>query len=714
MRKTLSRGLLAIVGSLASLTLCAAVEPLEPIEPLRMQPDRHPVISRTVTSLIERWHYSQFQLDNSISSAIFDQYLDILDGNRLYFLASDVASFGRYRYDLDDFAESGELGPAFEIFNRFRDRVNQRINHALTLLETEPDYTLDEQYRWNRTELGWPGSEEEMLEIWRLRVKYDGLSLVLAGETWEQAAETLRTRYTRMHRQIAELDADDAFESFMNAVAHTMDPHSNYLSPQQSEEYRIEMSLSYEGIGARLQEEHEFVEVVEVIPGGPADLDDRLQERDRITAIAEGDGEFTDVIGWLIDDVVQRIRGPAGSLIRLRILPAGAEPGSAQHVITLTRDKVKLEEQAAKADTREITLDNGVGYRIGVITVPRFYQDYAARTSGESDYTSTSRDVARLIGELEAEGIDGIVMDLRENGGGHLSEAIELSGLFIDSGPIVQVRETTGRTDVHEDPTDTAIYGGPLAVLVDRYSASASEIFAAAIQDYERGVVIGQQTFGKGTVQNLFNLDRGDTVYGQLTLTIGKYYRVTGKSTQNFGVRPDIMLPSGIPLDAVGESTRETALGYDVIQETRFRPRPSLDGEISLLNDSLRLRSANDPDFNFVVEDYSARTENWNEHTVSINIETRRAEQRAEEEARLERENRRRAALGLATVATLDELVEAEDTTSAAEILLRQAATAVAEIAAANGAASQPTPVTTSTAAAGSSPAAISSPDDGV
>ena len=683
MRNGPSRALFVVLGVLASLPVLAAIEP---IEPLHMSP-RQPLISRTVTDLIEQWHYSRQPLDNSISSAILDQYLDTLDNNRVYFLASDVASFGRYRYELDDRSKAGELEPVFEIFNRFRERVTQRLTYALALLDTEPDFTIDENYRWDRTKLAWPQTEAEMQEIWRLRVKSDALTLIMADQTWDEAAKTLRERYERIHNDIADLDADDAFEYFMNAVAHTMDPHSNYLSPQDSEEYRIDMSLSYEGIGARLSGEDDFVEVVEVIPGGPADLDGRLKALDRITGVAEGDGEFTDVVGWQLEDVVERIRGPGGSVIRLRVLPAGTEPGSPQQVIALTRDKVKLEEQAAKKDLRVVPLDDGTEYRIGVITVPKFYQDFAARTSGEADYTSTSRDVARLILELEADGIDGLVMDLRENGGGHLSEAIELSGLFIDNGPVVQVKETTGALERHRDPSDGALYDGPLAVLVDRYSASASEIFAAAIQDYQRGIIIGQQTFGKGTVQNLFNLDRAAPAsdsegFGQLTLTIGKYYRVTGDSTQNLGVKPDIELPSDIPTEAVGENTRDTALPWDRIESARFRPNAPLAGIITTLNDDQRQHAANDPNFNFLVEDFSARLKGWNEDTVSLNKAKREAEQQEENRARLDRENARRAALGEELVASIDELAERDDSIAPAEIVLEEATRTVAEMAA--------------------------------
>jgi len=702
--------MLLAAGMLVSFTLHAAIEP---IAPLTMS-SRHPQISRAVTDLIERYHYSHQQLDNSVSSAILDEYLDILDGNRVYFLATDVNSFNPYRYELDDRARAGALDPAFEIFNRFRDRVTERLSYALTLLETEPDFTIDEDYRWDRTELGWPTSEEAMQEIWRLRVKNDALTLVMADpdQTWAEVAETLRERYERIHRDISDLDDDDAFEYFMNAVARTMDPHSSYLSAQDSEEYRIDMSNTYEGIGARLREELDFVTVEEVITGGPAHLDGKLQAEDRITAVAEGQGEFVDVIGMRLDDVVRRIRGPGGSVIRLQVLPRGAEPGSPQTIITLTRDKVKLEEEAAKSEIREVTLDDGSLFKIGVINVPKFYQDFAARTSGELDYTSTSRDVTALLLDLEAQGVDGVVMDLRQNGGGHLSEAIELSGLFIDNGPVVQVRETTGALEEHEDPSEGAVYDGPLAVLVDRYSASASEIFAAAIQDYERGVIIGQQTFGKGTVQNLFDLDRSvrsaEPGNGQLTLTIGKYYRVTGDSTQNRGVFPDIELPSSIPTEAVGENTRPTALPWDRIATSRrFRPAASIDAEIDELNANHLTRSVSDANYNFLVEDATARTRGWNENTVSLNIETRRAEQQQEERDALARENARRTALGIPVLATVEELQELEEPVSAAGILLDEATRTVAEIAAREGSQSGSANRTSS---AGAAPA----PPDGV
>jgi carboxyl-terminal processing protease len=417
-----------------------------------------------------------------------------------------------------------------------------------------------------------------------------------------------------------------------------------------------------------------------IIPGGPAHIDGQLKQEDRITAVGEGGSEPVDVIGWRLDDVVQKIRGPGGTRVRLQVLPAGAAPGSPEKTIELVRDKVKLEEQAAKKELLEIPF-NGRNYRIGVINVPSFYQDFAARSRGDEEYTSTSRDVARLIEEFKTEGgIDGLVMDLRANGGGHLSEATELSGLFIERGPVVQLRETRGTIQELPDPSPAAVYNGPLAVLVDRYSASASEIFAAAIQDYDRGVIVGQQTFGKGSVQNLFPLDRlmRGTDNGQLTLTIGKYYRVTGESTQHRGVIPDIELPSLVDTETVGESTRDTALPWDRIQPTRFRADPALAGELADLRAHQQARAASDPEFSYLLSDIAAIKEIAAQKSVSLNLAGRVAENKRLEEGRLARENARRAALGLEPLTGIEQLDQAEPSEA---ILLRQAARIVAEIA---------------------------------
>ena len=530
------------------------------------------------------------------------------------------------------------------------------------------------------SELPWPATDAEVNEVWRKNVKSDALRLMLTGKTWAEAAETLKERYERSYKRITQLTTDDVFETYMNAVAHNMDPHSSYLSPRQSEEYRIQMSLSYDGIGASLQLEDDYVKVINIIPGGPAQIDGQLKPEDRITAVGEGGGEPVDVIGWRLDDVVQKIRGPGGTRVRLQVLPAGAAPGSPEKAHRAHARQDQARGASREEGLLEIPFD-GRTYRIGVITVPSFYQDFAARSRGDEDYTSTSRDVTRLIEEFKAEGgIDGLVMDLRANGGGHLSEATELSGLFIERGPVVQLRETRGTIQQLDDPSPTAVYGGPLAVLVDRYSASASEIFAAAIQDYDRGVIVGQQTFGKGSVQNLFPLDRlmRGTDNGQLTLTIGKYYRVTGESTQHRGVIPDIELPSMVDTATVGESTRDTALPWDRIQPTRFRADPALVAELDDLRAHQQTRAANDPEFSYLLSDIAAVKEIAAQKSVSLNLAGRIAENKRIEEGRLTRENSRRAALGLAPLTSIEELDEAAASDA---ILLRQAARIVAEIA---------------------------------
>ena len=651
----------------------------ELVEPLTIA-DKHSEISQRVARIIEDLHYAKPRIDNSLSSAILDRYLDTLDGNRLYFLQSDYTSFGRYRYELDERVRNGDLEPVFEIFNTFRTRTAERVAYANMLLAEEPDFTVNESFQFDRSELGWARSEEELQEVWRKRVKNDALSLTLTEKPWEETSELLKQRYERLLRRVTQVTSDDVFETFMNSLAHTVDPHSSYLSPRNSEEYRIQMSLSYDGIGASLQLEDDYVTVTNIIPGGPAYIDGQLKPADRITAVGQGEnGDLVDVIGWRLDEVVQLIRGPGGTVVHLQVLDAGAAPGTPERALYLVRDQVKLEEQAAKSSIIEVPKGDA-NYRIGVINVPSFYQDYAARSRGDENYTSTTRDVARLIQELsEEEGIDGLVVDLRQNGGGHLSEATELSGLFIDQGPVVQLRETRGNIQVLDDPNPDSVYDGPLAVLVDRYSASASEIFAAAIQDYKRGVIVGQQTFGKGSVQNLFDLDRfmRGSGYGQLTLTIGKYYRITGESTQHRGVMPDISLPSMVDASIVGESTRDSALPWDRIQQTSFMTDLDLDPYLQLLQTRHTERATEDPDYNHLVNNIEAAGFFRNQDEVSLNIDVRTAEREDIQAQQLARENERRVALGLNPIGSMEELDASEPT----DVLLKQATQVVVDIA---------------------------------
>ena len=626
--------------------------------------ERHRRVMRLVSEVVERQHYRQTPLDDAMSSQIFERYLEALDGNKSYLLASDIAEFEPLRYQLDDAIEKADAGPAFQIFTRFQQRNREVLHYALELLDIEPDFTLDESFRFDRTDAGWPSSTDELHELWRKRVKNDALSLVLAGKTWPEARDVLRKRYERVGKRIEQITADDVFETFMNAYSHVYDPHSNYLSPRNSEEYNIAMSLSYEGIGASLQLVDDYVTIMNVLPGGSAAASTEIKVGDRITAVGQGEtGAFTDVVGWRLDDVVQLIRGPENTFVRLQILPASASPGSQEAHLALKRAKITLESQAAKKEVH--TLHRGDReLKVGVISVPSFYQDFQARMKGDADYRSTTRDVHRLIDELKAEKIDSLVIDLRDNGGGHLSEATSLVGLFVERGPVVQLRETNGRIEVLDDPEPGVAWEGPLVVLVNRASASASEIFAGAIQDYQRGLVVGQQTYGKGSVQNLYPLDRyalgPKAGFGQLTVTIGKYYRVTGDSTQHRGVEPDITLPSLLNTDDIGESTRESALPWDRINAARYTPEPAELPVVSIISREHEERVAHDPDFVALQGDVDALAHLRNQRDVSLNLDKRRAERDAIDAERLKRENARRAARGLTPLANISALDAAE------------------------------------------------------
>ena len=662
----------------------AATTPSMEQESALFPEERHEDIGELVTQFIQKSHYMHVAVDDELSSRVMDTYIESLDRNRMYLLASDVEYFETYRYDLDDIVKSQPLDPVFDMFEVYQTRVRERLTFALTQLEEEPDYNTELEYQFDRSESPWAKSTAELDQIWRERVMNDALNLALEDEPWEKIQKVLTSRYTGFIKRLDQVKNDDVFERFMNAFSHTLDPHSSYLSPRNSEEYRIQMSLSYFGIGASLQTEDDFVKIVGIIPGGPAAIDGVLQPNDRITGVAQGpEGEMQDVIGWRLDDVVDLIRGPAESIVRLEIIPANAPPGSPKKIIDLTRDQVKLEEQAAKSELIKIQRD-GREWSIGVIEVPSFYRDYRALSNGDKNYTSTTKDVKRLIAELEKQGIDGLVMDLRGNGGGHLTEATALSGLFIDNGPVVQLRNSNGRISRLDDPDPVArvAYNGPLAVLVDRFSASASEIFAAAIQDYERGVIVGQRTFGKGTVQNLYSLDQylrseDDRGFGQLTLTIGKYYRVTGESTQHRGVDPDIKLPSGIDAELVGESVRDSALPWDTVQTTRFRKGKPLDSTIELLSVNHTERSKADPNYQYQMDMIRAAEEARSHKTISLNIDKRRNERKLNLDKQLQRENVRRVALSLAPIESLDEI----DGEEQPDVLLEQAAGIVTDLA---------------------------------
>ena len=637
--------------------------------------------ARKIGRILEEAHYSRAALDDKMSEVIYQRYLESLDGQKSYFLQSDINDFNAYRFLFDDMIRTGDIDPAYLIFARFQQRNHERIQHAIALLSTEPDWTVNESFDFDRSKAGWLSDQATLDELWRKRVKNDALSLMLTGKQWPEVADVLKKRYERVLKRVDQVSPDDVFENLMNAYARAFDPHSSYFSPRSSEEYRIQMSLNYEGIGASLQIIDDYVTIMSVLEGGPAAVAGTLTVNDRITGVGQGkDGGFQDVIGWRLDDVVQLIRGKAGTLVRLQILPAGAGPGAPEKVLEFTRNQVTLEAQAAHKEVKNVAR-NGKVYKIGVITVPGFYRDVAAESAGDKNYRSTTRDVAKLLRELKSENIDGLVLDLRNDGGGYLPEATELTGLFIDHGPVVQVRDTTGRLEVLDDPQSMPTYDGPLAVLVDRLSASASEIFAGAIQDYHRGLILGQTTFGKGTVQSLMPLDRFSSkpTSGQLTVTIGKFYRVTGESTQHRGVQPDVPLASAIDTKEIGESALESALPWDRIAGVPFKTSAGTAAAptIAALATEEDARAQVDPDYRWLKSDIAALDTVREQKSVSLNLKVRREERARIDKERLERENSRRAAKNLPAYKSVEELDKAKDTT---DVVLDQASQVMADV----------------------------------
>jgi carboxyl-terminal processing protease len=641
--------------------------------------DNQRAIARKIGEILERYHYRHAMIDSHFSGQVYERYLDFLDGQRSYFLASDIAEFEPWRTRFDEMIHTGDIDPAYLIFARFQQRNRERIRYALQQLKSEPDWTVNENFQFDRQHTPWQANEADMNELWRKRVKNDALSLMLTNKTWAEASDILHKRYERVLKRVDQIKSEDVFENLMNAYARTFDPHSSYFSPNNSEEYRIQMSLNYEGIGASLQVVDDYVTIMNLIQGGPAQAAGTLAVNDRITGVSQShDGPIVDVIGWRLDDVVQLIRGKAGSVVRLEVLPAGAPPGGPEKKLEFIRNKITLEAQAAHKDVRTITRD-GRAYKIGVVTVPGFYQDIAAQSAGDENYRSTTRDVRKLLNELKTEKVDGLVLDLRNNGGGYLPEATALTGLFIKHGPVVQLRDTTGRLEVLDDPEPQSDYDGPLAVLVDRFSASASEIFAAAIQDYHRGIILGQRTFGKGTVQNLVPLDRWSSkpVNGQLTVTIGKFYRITGESTQHRGVEPDVELPSPIDMKEVGESALDSALPWDRISGVPFHTEgPSSGTPIPTLVSDEDTRAQRDPDYRWLVADIAAIDNIRDQKTVSLNLNARREERTREDKERLTRENERRAAKGQPAISNIEELEKSD----APDVVLSQATEIMADM----------------------------------
>ena len=607
--------------------------------------------NQLITTMLSRYHYKHVTLDDSLSSLMFDKYLESLDNSRVYFYSSDIANLEKERYSFDDYLLAGNIQPFFDIFNLYEKRTLERMEYVDTILTNGFDFTKNDSLEIDRDSSNWPASTKEMDELWTERIKNDALNLSLSGKKNDEIVSNLTKRYDNYSHALSQYNSEDVFQLAMDAYTTSVDPHTDYFSPITSENFKIDMSLSLEGIGARLMTDDGYTKVVEIIPGGPAFKSKKLNADDRIIAVAQGvDGEFVDVVGWRITDVVQLIRGPKESTVRLQILRATDGPTAKPVEISLVRDKVKLEEQAAKSKILEID-NNGIPYKVGVITIPKFYTDFEGTQSGDSDSKSTVTDVKKLLEDLKQKNVDGVVIDLRNNGGGALSEAIDVTGLFIDKGPVVQVKNDQGNIEVGSDLDPGIVYSGPLAVLVNRFSASASEIFAAAIQDYGRGVIVGEQTYGKGTVQNLIDLNKisrnSSNKFGQLKLTIAKYYRINGGSTQRLGVTPDITFPSYIDPNDFGESSEISALPWDKINPTNYKMFNNLNDIIPKLQSFSENRRNNDPEFQYLKEDIRDYKNSKKQKYISLNEEVRKQKKDEEDEKEFQRENERRKRKGL-------------------------------------------------------------------
>ncbi|MCA0388631.1 MAG: carboxy terminal-processing peptidase [Bacteroidetes bacterium] len=601
--------------------------------------ERHSSAMQLVSMFVERYHYSPKTVDDSLSAWIYNDYLKALDFQKMYFLQSDVDEFSKYKFVLDQNMGTGNLVPPFDMFNRYKERLNERIKFVLTVLDKPLDLTKNEEINLDREKAGYAKDEKELNELWVKRIKFDVIGLILGGKEEKDAREVLQKRYKNLHKAVLQYKADDVFQIYMSSVMESIDPHSSYMSPKTSQDFNINMSQSLEGIGATLTSENDYVTIVRVVPGGPASKSGLLDDGDRIIAVAQGDdGEMVDIVGWRTDDAVQLIRGAKGTVVRLSILKKKDGANAIPKEIKLVREKIKIEEQSAKKKIIEINED-GKQYKIGVIDVPSFYLDFEGKRKGEKDFKSTSNDVKKILDTLKNEGVSGIVMDLRNNGGGSLLEAIELTGLFISTGAVVQVKEADGSVKVNKDTDPSIAWDGPMAVLINSGSASASEIFAAAIQDYGRGVILGEQSFGKGTVQNLIDLDKvsGGQKLGQLTLTIAKFYRISGGSTQHKGVIPDILFPSAFDPSETGESSYPTALPWDKINATAFQASSGLSSTITDLEAKHDARTGKNSEYQYFIKDLDKSKGHRGKKVFSLNLEKRKLEQeeiKKEEEAR--------------------------------------------------------------------------------
>lgn len=626
--------------------------------------------AKVIAYILDNNHYRKILLNDSLSSVILTQFIKSLDNNKTYFTSQDLKSFEKYRYLIDDLTKAENVDVAFEIYDVFKKRFDERMRYITgTLVKQDFDYTTNEYYETDRDKETWPKDEAELNEVWRKIIKSQALSLKLAGKNKAEIQEKLTERYDRLIKSYTrDINAEDVFSMYMNSITEAYDPHTNYFSPAAADRFKQSISLSLEGIGARLQTDNDYTKVVEVIPGGPAEKSNLVHINDRIIAVGQADGDMVDVVGWRIDDVVKLIKGPKGTKVRLKILPAATGVNGAPEEIQLIRDKIKLEDQQAKK-TMINYQKNGKNMKLGVIRLPSFYMDFEEYQKGNPNYTSTTRDVQKLIKELQQENMDGLVLDLRDNGGGSLTEAIDLTGIFIKNGPVVQVKNSSNRVEVGADDDPAIVYNGPLVVLTNRFSASASEIFAGAIQDYHRGVVVGESTYGKGTVQTVIDLDKfiqdPNNEVGQLKLTFQKFYRVTGSSTQHKGVTPDVKLPTALDPEQFGESSSPSALPWDEIRGTLYQKTPVInDRVLAGLNKAYNERLKTDAALGRFVTETAETKKSLTDTKISLNEVTRKKE--------MEEAEKRAAAAKLNTKITGKEGVQTSDLNDLDDEYLRE------------------------------------------
>ncbi len=631
-----------------------------------LKPDpRQEKVAKEIADLLATVSYKKVTLNDSISSIIFDNYLNQMDGNKSYFLASDIKTFEQYRNTFDNDLNNGDLSTAFFMFNTYQKRYNEKITYSLNQLENGKfDFTKDDVYVYNREDLPWFKNQQESDESWRNKVKYDYLNLKLATQKDSAIRASLKKRYDNLLSQSNKINNQDAFQIFMTAFTDAVDPHTGYFNPANAANFNIDMARSLEGIGATLASENEFVTIKSVITGGPAGKSKQLFIDDKITGVAQGNDDFVDVVGWRLDNAIELIRGKKGTTVRLKILSKGQDLSSKPKIVTMVREKIILEDQSVKKQIKTHT-EGGKTYKYGIIEIPAFYADWAEMQKGNPNYKSTTRDVKAVLDSLKLEKVDGVIIDLRGNGGGSLTEAIDLTGLFIKTGPVVQTKSYRGKVDVDSDEDPTIFWDGPLTVMIDRFSASASEIFAGAIQDYGRGVIIGNTTYGKGTVQSAIAMKRVNPAFSdkndQINLTMAKFYRISGSSTQHKGVTPDIEFPTVFPADKYGESSEKSALPWDEIASSKYVKVADLSNTIAELDAKHNARMKNSKEFAYLLQDIAEFEKRNVDVSLPLNEVALKKQRDELEEKNLKRENERRISRGLPAISKKDEKVKEDN-----------------------------------------------------